>query len=358
MKSKLLDLIIESVLDFKRKDLPKAIWDESGGDYILNDALRQHILSSVEGILSSDKYEKIAIVGSIASHYYNDKTDVDVHIVPAEGLSEEERDGIQDRLDEISFRDFQGTTHPVNFYMHSTEDRDFHADAIYDVQNGEWLKREKLEHANIRDYYDHFRELINEVDLGKAELRRGLIDYEFLRDALPKADPAVVSEIEGEINETLDRINAEIDEILNTYEIAKDERTEALRREFEDGIESDLGGTLQKFQTASLLPENVLYKLLERYGYKEFFRTLKEFHKENDEVDSPGDVEELQDIVQEDGFWQSLENHPGGMGGKTRSDRRKNKSFIRDFDSREKFAKNMKLKLHQLTGDDDERNDR
>jgi hypothetical protein len=140
-------------------------------------------------------------------------------------------------------------------------------------------KWQPIKKIDLKDYYEKFREIVDVVDINRAELYRDVVDLEELRDAYSKASPEVRDEIEREIDEKLDELNVEIDEYIDQWVDLKDKRSWALHS---DEFPSD--------KMRSALPENVIFLLLRRYGYGTLAAALKDLRKEKEEVGSPRDL--------------------------------------------------------------------
>jgi hypothetical protein len=267
----------ESVLDWPRESLAPDVWVKGNRFYTLRPELRQRILTDIERIPEQLR-ETVVMIGSICTYNYNDTSDLDVHIVPPEDISQQEIEQWQDYAKRISGR-LVGE-HPINYYLHDPG-QGYYADSIYDIVGNRWIKWAPIQKVDLKDYYEKFREVIDAVDLSKAELYRDIIDLEELRDAYEKASPRVRDDIEREIESKIDEINEEIDLYMTTYRSIKDRRKEALGQDFPSSGQM------------SNLPANVIFLMIRRYGYGELAKALKELRREKEEISSPADMEKI-----------------------------------------------------------------
>lgn len=283
--------ISESVLDYTMTRLDPKIWDIVDSKYILRDELRQSIIEVVESNFNAEHIQYLWLIGSITGFNYNEDTDIDVHIIPNSDFTEYEE--YKDKIKALSDQDYVGK-HPIQYYLHEPMDAP-DSDGIWDIYSEEWLKWEDVPQANINDYYKEFMETVIPIDILKASLFRDLIDYKYIHRALEHSETADVDKVRDDLEEKLDDINIEIDLLIEKYQIVKDERSSAYYNEFDPSMDGNLKGTIDKYSSGSLLPGNVVYKLIERYMYKSFISNLKKFTKENGEVDDISDVDEVLD---------------------------------------------------------------
>ena len=271
----LTKIVAESILDWPRNTLAPEVWDKVGKTYKLKPELKERISSELAQIPEKCK-ETIMLIGSICSYNYSDKSDLDIHLIPSTDIEPRELEKWQDCAKELS-GDLVGK-HPINYYLHDPGD-DHYADSIYDIKADKWLKWRPIKKVNLQDYYDKFRDIIDVIDLNRAELYRDVIDLEELRNAYTKASPEVQDQIEREIGNNLEELNDEIDLYIDQFIELKDERSKALHsKEFPDDA------------MRSSLPKNVTFLLIRRYGYGTLATALKDLKKGKKEIGSPRDL--------------------------------------------------------------------
>ena len=276
-KGRLSKVVSESVLDWPRAVLAPAVWDKVGKIYRLKPELKNRILADIENIPQTFR-QWIYLIGSICTYNYNDRSDLDIHIVPPEDAPLEELEKWQEFAKAKSGRLIG--QHPINYYLHDPGKHPY-ADSTYDVLRNKWIKWLPIKKMNLDKYYEKFREAIDAIDLNRAELYRDIVDLEELRDAYENASPRVRSDIENEITQKIDEINDEIDAYIDFNAELKDKRNAALHSEFPDE------------EARSALPDNVIFLLIRKYGYGSLAKALKDLRKEKEEISSPQDMKQI-----------------------------------------------------------------
>lgn len=283
-----LSHLYESVLDWKRPGLAPAVWSDEGGRHRIRTEVKVQIMSFID-TLPPGMVQDIWVIGSITGFNYNDRTDIDVHVIPTGSVSEQEYDEFADVFaEQIDFVE----DHPIQYYLHRPDEYPTYADGIYDLGRDRWLKWQTTKKVNVRDYYDQFRQVVDNIDLDRSELRRDIIDYKELQDALPRAMDQ--EDVEAEIEMKLMEINDGISGLIGEYEAAKQRRSDSLHG-FDDEFDVDEVGTVDRYR--SDVPDNVIYKLLERYHYKRFLRALKSHRKLHGEVDSEAEADHAMRVL-------------------------------------------------------------
>jgi len=274
---KLSQTLSESVLDWPRDTLAPEVWDKEDGVYILKPHVRSEILTMISRI-PRHMVDNVHLIGSICTYNYNDKSDLDVHIMPPDNIPIEELEKWQEYAKEYSGK-LVGE-HPINYYFHDPG-HDYHADSIYDTMSNKWVKWAPIEKIDLGKYYEKFRKVVDTIDINKAEIYRDIVDLEELRDAYDKASPKVQNQIEREIDDKINEVNIEIDDYIDQYLELRDKRLEVLGTDFPGE------------KSRSELPDNVVFLLLRRYGYTSLAKAFKEIKKESGEIDSPAEIDRI-----------------------------------------------------------------
>jgi len=273
-RERLSKTINESVLDWPRATLAPAVWDKVGKIYKLKPELKKRMLADIQKI-PEELRKGLYLIGSICTYNYNDRSDLDVHLVPLDGTPTKDIDKWQQVAKEKS-----GSLigqHPINYYLHDPGKHPY-ADSTYDILRDKWVKWLPIKKINLEEYYEKFREIVDAIDLNRAELYRDIVDLEELRDAYENASPRVRDDIENEINNKIDEINEEIDTYISFNTELKDKRNAALHSGFPDE------------DARSSLPDNVIFLLIRKYGYGSLAKALKSLRKEKEEISSPQDM--------------------------------------------------------------------
>jgi hypothetical protein len=279
--------LFESVIDMTRKSLDPAIFDKDCDQYLMKPEV-VNFLQSVIDKIDDDITHVINhfIKGSILSFQWNDKTDIDL-LIETNRISENDRRRIQDIIDERFSINIPGTEHPLQIYINSGKYDLENADGIYDLNKG-WIKGPYNIAANVDDYMSKFRKTVGSVDTSTGELKRDLIDYDMLKE-LPTDD---VDGIEKKIEEKLEEIDGDVEDLVFQYKHIRNMRHDAFK---EDMTPEDLA----KYGTKNALPENVIFKLLERYYYLEFMRELKNLIDNNNDIDTEEEIDQVKNILRD-----------------------------------------------------------
>lgn len=287
-----VEILSESVLDWPRSTLAPVVWDKTDKLYRLKPTVRKRILYDIENI--PEEYRKhVYLIGSICTYNYNDRSDLDIHIIPAENISSAELEKWQNYAKMKSGK-LLGQ-HPINYYLHGPDERPY-ADSTYDVLADKWKRWMPIKKIDLNDYYEKFKKAVDIIDLSRAELYRDIIDIEELRDAYDNASPRVRDDIESEIDKKLDEINQEADSYVNLHADLKDKRNDALHSDFPNE------------EARSSLPDNVIFLLIRRYGYGSLAKALKKLKKEKTEIGSPHDLKTIKKAFYTREFIDRLEN--------------------------------------------------
>jgi hypothetical protein len=288
--SRLSILLRESILDIYQDTLPLNIWNKEKPFYRLKPEVYKLIWERILSFMPKDKLKRAAVVGSIASHLYNPKTDVDVHLI-TDLIPETPDFKRYQKLSEVaSHVPIEGTQHPVNFYIHEVDDDFEKSESIYDLFQNKWEKYTPLREIDIKDYYETFKKVVSQIDIKRAELYRDLIDYAELRGALKSASIGDVDNLMHDLNEKIGEINKSIDVMISQYKSVKAARSRAYMHAFDSG---DFGSALEMSAEADA---NVIYKLLERYSYADLLRKLKRYKDEVGDI-TPKNVKGVANIV-------------------------------------------------------------
>src|SRR5690606_22234258 len=147
------------------------------------------------------------------------------------------------------------TKHPIQIYLHPGNFNKDNADGIYDLDKG-WIKGPYDLKVDIKKYLDDFNNIVSDLDETTGELKRNIIDYKIL-DSLPKSE---MSKIKSELQNKLYEINANIYELLDQRNDVRQARKEAFSSEMTPA-------EIKEYGSKNALPDNVIFKLLERYHY-------------------------------------------------------------------------------------------
>ena len=272
--------IAESVLDIPRTGLDPTVFQfPEDGAPIIHPRIRSQIMNDLVEINKIITILDYFIVGSILTPKYTSTTDIDVTIEIEEEVPPVKYEALIDLLRHLNGKLATGTMHPINYYIIKGQFDIDKTEAAYDLAAERWLKEPSQIAFNVQKYIGKLKSGLSEVDLATAELRRDLIDFNELK-TLSKSD---IENLDLEVKKCLVDIEASISDIVKVYDNAK-----MLRKNAFDKVLTP--AEIRKFGSKNNLPENILYKLLERYFYKEFALKLKEILNAGVDADSVKDI--------------------------------------------------------------------
>lgn len=258
----------ESVLDLDLKTLDKNVFDfPKGKPPIIKPEIKKQILNGIKIIDKRFTVKDILLIGSILSSKFSPTSDIDITIeIPGNKYKPED---YKELLRKINGHFAKNTKHPINFHIIEHPYNVDNTDNIYDVVEDKWIKKTKLSNVHLQEITKKFEEQIQGIDLKKAKLKRNIVDLKLLKSL----DEFEVKDLQKIINEKIKEISVSINELLKIYIDLKENRAKA----FEKPIEKD---KLKKLGSKNNLPENIIYKLYEKYYYLEIFQELKDLTKE------------------------------------------------------------------------------
>lgn len=269
MKAKtLLVKINESVIDPVMKKLSPDLWSGSK----LKPQARTSLLNFVNGFIKDegieDKVEKIILTGSSTTYQYSPNADVDINV--SMKITNEKLDELKKKLADYNGKMFPNTSHPMNIFILNKEWVPGLRGPSYDLKNDEWeISPEK---SDIDISYKAVLEIAlswaRKIDLDIAEYRRDVKEYEIIKYHLSISDELQMiteSELKRQIKVKKDEILADLDNISLDLYILKNFRSEP----FTGGYKSPDLLIKVKGPNPNYTINNIVYKILERFGYFE-----------------------------------------------------------------------------------------
>jgi hypothetical protein len=260
-----------SVIDYKRKRLAPTIWDEG--------MLRPQVRSYILGLLKKNFPGFIGsfILGSITTRRYSKASDVDVNVTMPKNLDLEPYRSIAKGLNKERIK-YPGSPHIITFFVvHPVEKKDAiqKTTGAYDLVSNKWLKRADDIGTDTKPLEGAFQGQIKDVDIALGELNRDVKDVELIIDAFKEVPDSekqkILQELEGK--------KAEIEDDLKVITEEYDELHRARVASFEKELESD-PYSAKKHLYNQTLPGNVIFKMMERYGYRDLLERLRDIYKE------------------------------------------------------------------------------
>lgn len=285
----IFDILNESVLDIPRNSLDATVFQFKDGDYpIMNPMIKTQILHDIETIAGMVHIEKFFVVGSILTKNYTPHSDIDVNVqirVPKDRMISP----IFDLVKKLNGSMAAGTTHPINYYIMEEEYDLDKTEAAYDVANEVWIKEPKSSSFDANSYMNKFQNTVEGIDFTANELRRHIIDLEELKSL----DKDQVKNLQSRVEEKMADIEDSVDKIIDTYKNVKSMRKNAFEKDMSPA-------EIRSYGSKNKLPENVIYKMLERYYYFDFIKQIQSVIEDNDISDK--DIKKIKKAGQE--FWK------------------------------------------------------
>jgi len=284
--------ITESIIDIPRKDYSRSIFDDYNTK---NPKLKPSIKKIIEDQIK--EFEKFApvikyrLIGSILTKRYRKDADLDVNIffdVPTEEQEIKLKE-LRAELKKVNGRFVPGTEHPINYF--TIVDGDIYkkanemADDVYDIVNQQFEKRTKQTPFNLDDYMEEFKTKVQKIDLVKGKLKRDLIDYEELKEL----DMDDLENLSVKIKEKVKELEEDINTLIAIKAGITFDRQFAFKKKEMEPEE------IREYGARNRLPENVVYKMLEKYYYWNFIKKLDEIIGDDNEL-SDKEAEELAKI--------------------------------------------------------------
>jgi len=291
----------ESSIDFARKDLDPQVWKNEGNSYILQPQVKERILNVLgqyPGVDLVGMAQRIAIVGSITSNQYQDDADIDVHIVPKDitGWDAGKVTQVQQWFN-VHRDDVDGWvgSHPIEIYIQTIPAQDDLSVGVYDIQKDTWLvgpKKVDLDYDPYDDFSniaDDVRSSVKNADSLFGELRRDIIDYDTIKQAMGR--------LSGDAKQKL------LNSLRNKLEELEDNIT-ALYGERGKWVAARRGASKPKSSQQALhdvelvkkwQDENAIFKFINRYKYLKIINGLEELL--SDDKISPNEIDKIKRIM-------------------------------------------------------------
>lgn len=280
-----------SVLDEKKKTLCPEVWDINQSPPVMQPLAKKDIISRLSILTKDLQIESVFIVGSLTGYRYTDDSDIDVSVTI--DVSDEELEKYRDETKKYNGKVLAGTKHPVNFYFLNTEVGLERYDSVYDFVEDKWIKEPSDIGVDLFDVYDEFKNTLRELDDNKAEALRSITDIETLRAAYNNGgDPAI---LRYKLMRRYKDLDAAVEALVAEYDEAHQNRLRAFKRY------SDLAAIgVQVLPSPNVLPENIRYKMIERYHYLDLLKKLQDIVGEEGKLDTPKKREEAREVLEEE----------------------------------------------------------
>lgn len=277
-------LVNESIIDFPREELNPDVWLHTDDNYTLIGDAKNKIYETLakypEGNIA-DIAKDIHITGSIGTNQWEDDTDIDVHIIPKEGAIHGDPEEYQKKVfkwfnenrDDI---DGYIEQHPIEVYIQLNEAQEYLSDALYSITNDEWLKG-PLEEPLDFDPYEEFSGIMDDVaeegkkaDIELGELRRDLIDYEYIKKAIGNLPEENKQNLLIKFKIKLQELETDVENLLKLKKQWGDARKAASAPTTIKQAEEDIE------MSKAWRDRNATFKMINRYDYMRLVSDLED----------------------------------------------------------------------------------
>ena len=267
----------ESIIDIPRRTYAKPVFDDADTpNPKIKDSVKKQIADQLKEFESEYPVLKTSLIGSILTKRYRNDADLDINVlfdVPAD-KQDAERERLSKKYlsaknpDNIQGKLIPGSKHPINYYFitdkKTYDDQNKKADAVFDIESNKFVKRPEDFTFDVSVYIKDFEKKVQELDVIKGELKRDIIDYRELEEL----EPNDILNLQDRINDKLEEIEDSIQQIVKVGDGVDADR----RAAFDKDMSPD---EIQKFGIKNRLPKNVIYKMLEKYHYLNFYKKCK-----------------------------------------------------------------------------------
>jgi len=264
--------LLESIINLPRKDYSRTVFDNYDTEKpVLKPVVKKMIEDQIREFNKVAPVIKYRLIGSILTKRYRKDADLDINVLF--DVADEDKEAMSEKLREIvrevNGKNVPGSVHPVNYFV--IVDRSVYdkankmADDVFDIVHDRFEKRTQSKPFDIEDYMKEFRARVEKIDIAKGEFKRDLVDYKELVELDDDDIENLRDRIQGKIKELEDDINTLID--------MKDDALDKRKSGFEGEMSPE---DIKKYGVRNRLPNNVIYKMLEKYYYFEFINKLKE----------------------------------------------------------------------------------
>lgn len=310
-----------SVIDIPKMSLDGTVWDISQKPAKLLPQHQEFVLSNLKGFLSSVGIEGVDhwlksfyCDGSLLTYQWSEDSDFDTYMLVdwdmfrsanasplVEKLSNDDAASMLTKLfrGSLDGKLLPGTDHPVTYYVRGDELQQS-SDAVYDLLNNSWLKQppdvpaEYDPEVQFADVWESVQKYAQELDEKIGEVRRDVIDYEKLKEALKYTtaeDDKKYKFIAKQLEKKLKEINDQISDLMREFEEIHEQRKEEFAKQDEESA-----AELWKW-SKSWAPGNLQYKFLERYRYISILHAIKKIYKDSDDDLGEEDISKLKEVL-------------------------------------------------------------
>ena len=288
------DYIKESIIDIPRSTYARPVFDKADTDNpVLKPSVRKQLLDGIKQFERFGKVVNHTLIGSILTKRYRDDADLDVNIlfkIPGSKAQQEKvHEKIREHQWEANGEKVGDSNHIINYFSIIdpaifSRNRAM-ADGTFDISDNKFIRKPKGDSFDAEKYVADFQHKVAEIDVIRGELKRDMIDYKELQ-GLSAKDVDNLSQL---VAKKLSEIKDSIKSLIDMGDKVMQDRADA----FNTPMSPD---DIRKFGVQHKLPKNVIYKMLEKYHYLNFYKHLVEIMK--DGKITPDELKSLSKITE------------------------------------------------------------
>ena len=288
------DYIKESIIDIPRSTYARPVFDKADTDNpVLKPSVRKQLLDGIKQFERFGKVVNHTLIGSILTKRYRDDADLDVNIlfkIPGSKAQQEKvHEKIREHQWEANGEKVGDSNHIINYFSIIdpaifSRNRAM-ADGTFDISDNKFIRKPKGDSFDAEKYVADFQHKVAEIDVIRGELKRDMIDYKELQ-GLSAKDVDNLSQL---VAKKLSEIKDSIKSLIDMGDKVMQDRADA----FNTPMSPD---DIRKFGVQHKLPKNVIYKMLEKYNYLNFYKHLVEIMK--DGKITPDELKSLSKITE------------------------------------------------------------
>jgi hypothetical protein len=272
-------------LDYPRETLDPEIWELEEDPPNLKSVVKVKVMKALHDLvtlsgLKEEDLRQLLLVGGETSRHWEEDSDLDITVIVANTLAEK-IEAMKDQLKYVNGQHMVGE-HPINLFVAlESEIPDMNRyDAVYDLIQNKWTKPSSLV---VEDPYTEFSSILQKadswaqrLDLDLGEARRDLLDYQDLVKQLGNASAQTKLAIKKHLEDLSDQLDEDISVLLGDQEELHSMRVRAFEKDLSKAKGNKWIELAQKYKSKNLLPENLVYKVLNRWKY---IKILNEIHE-------------------------------------------------------------------------------
>ncbi|MDD4110043.1 MAG: hypothetical protein PHS54_00655 [Clostridia bacterium] len=266
----------ESLVNISRDELDSTVFQfKEDGTPILRDSIKIQILKDIDEIRNIMPVVAFYIVGDILTKNYTEKTDIDIPVqVDKQLIDSISTADIMHLLKYLNGRLAADTQHAINYYIITYDFDSSKSSAVYDIVNEKWIKPPITFEPEIEKWVSKLYNTLTSIDISTGEIQHDLLDF----DEISNLNTDIIKRLRYVLRQKL----MQIDELLKQLIQLKSD-TKSLKKF--DISQYTTPNELHLFCAINKLPENITYKLFEKYYYTKAIQKLESIIDERGELE-------------------------------------------------------------------------